>query len=433
MENMRSMEAAAQAIVDEAPHYVDAVSTLAGRRELTATEDIMSASGIKLVARGARIGPGLREKLAGHRLPGTTLDKSLTVSGGVTPELLATDTASLIERDPWFVRLATHSGDPGALRHGAARLKLPAPILFRLTLAREQRPALYRHLLGVAVIAHYLALGSELKQTAIDNIVIAALCHDLGELYTDPAVLEPGHRVSEEERRFIYAHPISGWLIARDLPGIDPEVAQAILQHHERLDGSGYPHGKKADAIGMAGRILAAADVAESIMARFGDHRRLSTLLRLNQKKYDRNVVGLLHQAVGPEANGNGHFERDVPLRRLNGFAAVLDKWGQLRADSTVAKTPPGSLLSERMFNLRMVVVQFGFDPDNLEISVQLAEEDPAIAAELTVVIDELQFQLADLGHEFDRRAAVWLAAIDPAAGAALSEWRRQLQTCIDA
>lgn len=427
----QSIEATAQAMVDDSTHLLDAVSEMAGSHEMIASGDIMSASGIKLVARGSRIDPRLREKLTGHRLAGMALEKNLAIADGVTPELLALDTARLIDGDTWLVRLATRSGDPGAMRHGAVRLKIPPEILFRLSVAREQRPSLYRHSLGVAVISHYLALRSQLKPAAVDNLLVAALCHDLGELHTDPAVLEAGHRVTDEERRFIYVHPISGWLIVRDLPGISPEVANAVLQHQERLDGSGYPYGRTENEIGLTGRILAAADVAESIMARFGDHRRLSTLLRLNQKKYDRLLIGLLHDAVGPEVPAPP-FERGVPAKRLAAFVSILESWGRLRSGKTIATTEAGEFLAERMVNLRMIVVQFGFDPDSMDMSISLAEEDPAIAAELTAVVDELQFQLADLGHEFDRRSADWLKGVDPTVAAALGDWRRQLQSCID-
>jgi hypothetical protein len=417
-------------MIDDAGHYLGAVSAMAGSHEMSAAEDIVSASGILLVARGTRIGPGLREKLSGHRLSGTVVEKSLAVAGGVTAASLAVDIARTIDGDPWFVRLAAKSGDPAAMRHGASRLKLPHEILFRLSLARDQRPALYRHSLGVAIISHYLALRSKLKPAPIDSILVAALCHDLGELHTDPAILEPGHRVTDEERQFIYVHPITGWLIVRDLAGLDPEIARAVLQHQERLDGSGYPYGKKDKEIGMAGRILAAADVSETIMARFGDHRRLTTLLRLNQRKYDRNVLGLLHEAVGPEAEAVP-FERETQSRHLTGFAAILEGWSRLRAETGIARSAAGPFLSERMFNLRTVVIQFGFDPDSLEMLLGLAEEDASIAAELTAVIDELQFQLADLGREYDRRAPAWKDGLDPIVGVALDDWRQQLQACI--
>ena len=427
-----TLEAAAQTLIDDSTHYVASVAAMADGNELNATEDIVSASGVKLIARGTRIDARLREKLCGHRLAGKTLDQAITVVGGLRPDSLAVDMGRLIDADSWLSVLAAKSGDPGAVRHGASHLKLPREILFRLTVARDQRAGLYRHSMSVAIISHYIALRLHLNQSAISNVLIAALCHDLGELHIDPTILASGHRVTNEERRFIYVHPITGWLMVRGLAGVHPEAATAILQHHERLDGSGYPYGKSGEAIGLPGRILAAADVSASIMARHGDHRRLSTLLQLNGNKYDHDVLGTLHGTLAAQVPPPGSLERDSVAKRLDGLASVLDGWARVRASADAAQESFDGFLAERMSNLRSIILRFGFDPDSLEVPLSLAEEDAMIAAELTAVVDELQFQLADLAREFDRRIAEVPGTTDPIAGLALNEWRNRLQDCID-
>lgn len=426
----QALESEARALVDDAPGYVQSVADLAITHELNASQDIVSSSGIKLVARGTRIDERLREKLSGHRLSGMSLEKSLSIARGVTPESLAIEISQMIDKDLWFAQLMAKSGDPGALRHGVSRLQLPHEILFRLTVAREQRPWLYEHTLSVTLISHYLALRSGLKPAAIDNLLIAALCHDLGELYIDPEILQPGRHISDEERRFVYVHPITGWLIIKDLPDISQEIAKAVIQHQERLDGSGYPFGIKATAIGIAGRILAAADVSASIMARFHDHRRLSTLLRLNGSKYERKVVDLLLQAITQKDPAQVKLEQNSLKKRLTGFAQLLDGWSHLRSDPTTSQTAPVTSLTDRMYNLRTVILASGFDPDSFSVPLQLAEEDASIAAELTAISDELHFQLLDLEREIERHSPVWSASLDPVAAVAFNDWRKQLHAC---
>ena len=423
----QNVEAVAQSLLDDSPHFVDAVAEISESHELSASDDIVSASGIKLVARGTHIDKRLLEKLSEHRLSSTLLEKNISIAGDVTPESLALDLARVIDEDAWFKVLAAKSGDPADMRHGLSRLKLPKEIRFRLTVAREKRPELYHHSLVVTIISQYLALRLHLKQAAIDKLLIAALCHDLGELYTNPAILEPGHQITDDERRFIYVHPITGWLIIRNLPELDPDIAKAVIQHQERLDGSGYPNGLQEDAISQSGRILAAADISASIMVRFSDHRRLSTLLRLNSKKYDRQIINLLHEAILAKTPSTAHFERKDLSKRLSGLAKLLDGWSHLRANPETSGTAPVIFLTERMYNLRTVVLSFGFDPDSFEIPLELAEEDPVIAAELAAVIDELQFQLKDLRLEIDRRSPSWAEMLNPRAFAALDQWRQQL------
>ena len=420
-------ESIAQSMIDDAVHYVGSVSAMANSHDLSVVEDICSTSGVKLLARGAKIDGSLHEKLFNHRLSGPALEKGLSVAGAVTPDSLALDIGRLIDEDHWLKQLAHKSGDPGALRYGVSRLSLPHEILFRLTVAREQHPGLYRHSLSVTIISHYLALRLKLTPKSIDSVLIAALCHDLGELYTDPAILDPGHKITDEERRFIYVHPITGWLIVRSIESLDPEVAKAVIQHQERLDGSGYPYGIKGEGIGMAGRILAAADISASIMSRLKDHRRLSTLLRLNGAKYDRKIVDLLLEAMLPKAPSSAQYVEDASRTCLVNFAQLINGWSELRSNTATAASGPVAFLTERMYSIRTVVVASGFDPDSLDTALQLAAEDSTIATELAAVIDELKYQLADLEREIDRRAPVWSDSADPLASVAVSNWRQHL------
>jgi len=95
-----SIEADAQSLVDSAPYYVDSVAAMTGSHELNATEDILSSSGIKLVARGTKIDEYPLKMLAGHRLSASVLEKSVSITGSVTPESLAFDMIRLIDEDP---------------------------------------------------------------------------------------------------------------------------------------------------------------------------------------------------------------------------------------------------------------------------------------------------------------------------------------------
>ena len=426
----QNIESIAQTIIDDASHYVNSVTAMANNHELSAVEDIISSTGVKLVVRGTRIDGGLYKKLFNHHISGQALEKSLSVAESVTPDSLALEISCLIDEDPWFKQLAQKSGDAAAMRHGVSRLLLPHEILFRLTIAREQHRELYRHSLSVAIISHYLALRLDLKPKSIDNVLIAAFSHDLGELYTDPAIIEPGHRINDDERRFIYVHPITGWLIVRNIQNLDPEVARAVVQHHERLDGSGYPNGNKSESIGIAGRILAAADTSASIIARFRDHRRLSILLRLNGAKYDRTIVDLLLEAIPPRAPDCAQDVDEDSIKCVANFAQLFNGWSHLRSNAANAAAVPAAFVTERLYRIRTVVVDSGFDPDSLDFTLHLAAGDSTIATELVAVIDELKFQLADLEREIDRRAAVWLDTIDPITTVALNDWRRQLHEC---
>ncbi len=92
----------------------------------------------------------------------------------------------------------------------------------------------------------------------------AATVHDIGKIVVPAEFLSKPTRLTESEFAMIRQHSQAGYDLLR--PAALPDVVMdAVLQHHERLDGSGYPHGLKGDEIGLFGRILAVADVAEAM------------------------------------------------------------------------------------------------------------------------------------------------------------------------
>lgn len=424
----------------DSAHYIDEIAAMGDTATVTAAADILSDSGIKLVAKGHVINSRLRDKLVAHSLR-APLDRGLEVADGVTADALGKAAAECLEEQPWWTQLATRSGDPLAMRHGLSRLKIPAALRFNLTLAREQRPALYRHSLRVALLCHYLAIRMELPPASTDKLLLAALCHDFGELHIDPALLAPEHRISGEERRFVHSHPITGYLILQDVADIDPEVPRAVLHHHERLDGSGYPSGLNDDAISPMARMLMVADVAESILARFPDRRRLSTLLRLNLRKYDGKTIALVHDALiaAPQTPAQSAIDLSAWAagENLSAVAAVLTGWERLRR---ILDTAPhgdeqegAEFLFAHMRSLNSMLLQSGFNPDNIEDLAELAGEDPEIAGELAAVLDEAQFQLRDMNQEIDRRGKNLTQSLPPGTLAAFGEWQQTLQAAATA
>jgi PAS domain S-box-containing protein len=118
------------------------------------------------------------------------------------------------------------------------------------------------------------AIGSELALDweRIQGLRMAAVIHDLGKIHVPAAILNKPGKLSAHEMGIIRQHPQTAYEI---LKGIDFPwpLAEAIYQHHERLDGSGYPRGLKGDQIILEARILAVADVVES-MSSFRPYRK---------------------------------------------------------------------------------------------------------------------------------------------------------------
>ncbi len=120
------------------------------------------------------------------------------------------------------------------------------------------------HQRRVAELAAAIGREMGLPEERIHGIRLAGIVHDLGKIHIPAEVLSKPGRLNDIEYGFIKVHPQAGYEILKGIEFPWP-IAQAVLQHHERLDGSGYPQGLSGDAIIEEARILAVADVVEAM------------------------------------------------------------------------------------------------------------------------------------------------------------------------
>lgn len=132
------------------------------------------------------------------------------------------------------------------------------------TLAEMRDPYTAGHQRRVAELACAIANRMGLPERQVDDIRIAGLLHDIGKSNIPAEILNKPTALTNLEMMLIRGHPQASHDILKDLP-FRPLVAQSVLQHHERLDGSGYPQGLTGDQIAPEARILAVADVVEAM------------------------------------------------------------------------------------------------------------------------------------------------------------------------
>ncbi len=166
-----------------------------------------------------------------------------------------------------------------------------------LSRALEKRdPYTAGHQERVAVIAVRISQALGLDATQQQGIQMAAIIHDIGKIHIPLEILTHPGALSGLEKAFIRAHPVIGHEIVKDIDFPWP-IAEMILQHHERLDGSGYPNGLIGDEILLGARILAVADVYESMTTMRPYRAALGPELALNEIRagsgriYDPDVI----------------------------------------------------------------------------------------------------------------------------------------------
>jgi hemerythrin-like metal-binding protein len=152
------------------------------------------------------------------------------------------------------------------------------------------------HQRQVADIAVAIARRMGLDGFTIEGLALGCLVHDIGKIQVPLQILSKPTRLNDLEMRLIRLHPEAGWNILKDLDLPWP-IADMVRQHHEYLDGSGYPQGLTAGDILLESRIVTVADIVESMSSArpyrpaLGIPAALEEINRLKGSKLDADVV----------------------------------------------------------------------------------------------------------------------------------------------
>lgn len=180
--------------------------------------------------------------------------------------------------------------------HDRLRKNMGAIIQAMSTTIEKRDPYTAGHQRRVAKLCRAIATRLDFSWERIQGLRMAAAIHDLGKINIPSAILNKPGPISKHELAIIQMHPTTAYEILKDIQFPWP-LAETIYQHHERLDGSGYPRQLKGDRILLEARILAVADVVESIASfrpyrpQLGLEAALAEIQTYEGVLYDASVV----------------------------------------------------------------------------------------------------------------------------------------------
>jgi putative nucleotidyltransferase with HDIG domain len=166
-----------------------------------------------------------------------------------------------------------------------------------------------RHSAAVARYARELAAATGASAGQQRLVHTAGLLHDIGKFILPDAILQAERCLTPQEWELVKQHPVASAEIVAQVPGYDG-VARAILHHHERIDGEGYPDGLRGNEIPWISRLISVADTYDAMTARDSYSPRRSV----------QGAVAELHRVAGTQLDAQ-FVERFVELLRTRGVA----------------------------------------------------------------------------------------------------------------
>ena len=152
------------------------------------------------------------------------------------------------------------------------------------------------HQREVGLLAKSIAQEMSVDDDFINCVLLAAQIHDIGKIMIPPEILTVPGKLNNMQQTVIRMHPQTGFSILKHLD-FPWDIARVISQHHERLDGTGYPQGLPGDQIMLESKILAVADVVQAMVSKRSYHVAVSVEKAIEEletnrgKLYDSDVV----------------------------------------------------------------------------------------------------------------------------------------------
>ena len=392
--------------------YTRCVMELADSVPVITSQAIFSVTGIKLINPGIRLDSSFFERLAQHNLL-PPLEQCLRVEGGVDSEAIAEMARHMLQHDAVLKRMAQTLPDSEALLAPLLKVNLCEPVIFLLTLAREQRAEMLHHSVKVALISVYLGIRQGMSLQHLIVLASAGLFHDLGEMRIDARLLESEHKKTPEERKLLRTHPAISRHILLNAAAYPLETLSAVLQHHERMDGSGYPSGLSGGEINRHGRILSMAEaVADKLdMCTSRIETALEFMLKLNAHQFDSHLLSIMSSLF---ARDDGNNEQQAltatPVSvshihyEIEKIGLALNYWQRLLDKTHPAPRSAAAFIQQRLARLGFSSRAAGINPADKRSLTAGIEQDEASLAEVEQLSSEALQQVRETVFEVHRR-----------------------------
>jgi hypothetical protein len=303
------------------PHALSVILEASETRSIIAACDIFDIQGIKLWARHRPVSRDLQQRLMDRALS-QPLETCLLAEDGVSTRTLALGLRDLVQNPGPLQALLKPQGS--ALLQGVMAIRLHPVVQLLLSAVETSQAPRFAHAVEAMAVAGALmaARGGDVKQVA--QAMTVGLLHDVGEMYIDPAhgEAEIGHTQDVETYRQLLVHPHIGQLLISQLTDYPKDIARAVAEHHERMDGSGFPNRLDGTQMSTLGKLMSTVEAALAALRQpEATLQHASVVLRAVPGEFDDHLLGPLAAAARSEPA----LQAQRSLQELQAHLAAFD------------------------------------------------------------------------------------------------------------
>lgn len=377
------------------PDLLQSIIKASETYSIVASQDIVDIRGLKLWAKGQPVSAALQQRLLERKLK-NPLESCLMAEDGVTPFTLLNElTALWAEEGALSHALRPHAA---VLEKQLKQIPLHSVAQLLLTTALATRPDSLPHAVRAMALAGSMA---QAQSSPVDTrlAMLGGLLHDIGEAYIQPQYLDPEKPLDLLGHRHMMVHPRMAQVLLSSTTDYPVTLCRAVGEHHERLNGSGYPARLSGEAISPLGMLLAAVEVTMGISRnRTAPLTRASFALRVVPGEFPSRYSSVIfNMARDAKEEVPHHFELpEVALEHIN--TALNNAQQTAQAQQTPSLSTDArlivSLALERLARLRLswnALGVWGMSP------TELTAQDHF---EMSLAGRELRLRLRDLQRE---------------------------------
>ncbi len=315
------------------------------KQPVITTQDIFNQQGVLLLSEGATLDEKRSQILLQHKLI-KPLEQCVGIANSLDAHQLFEYLNKFAKNLPGLYAVTNNESYQKTLRLVCLFYEKYPLLKQNLTVMALRAKHIYFQGIFSALAGVAIAKKLNLSLPDIQATFIAGLFHDVGFLYLAPELREKSHGFSAHEWKALQAHPLITQRFMTMVPGLPKEISLAIIDHHERIDGTGYPRQLFGDKISIVSQIIAATDNIIFNHSRYQDygvhaHSMLLAALKLSDNIYFESVYDaatvLFKEAPAPTEN----------LLELPSVEELLNRQQKLRQQFTHARS-----LSQQLFSL---------------------------------------------------------------------------------